>query len=479
MNILKIILRRLFFFHLILVGFICAGVSAADAPTLELEQTPELADIPATISGVKSARDMIGDYLNARPELQLGDFKMKDGRMAVTWDAYATVNAPVGSPGYGDERWRAFQEAMLNVKQKCAEFQAAQVKSELEASYSRPDEERAQAAAEKLSQQGLDKDSAIKVSQAINSDSTVSNESSTLNTPSLYTQKIINNKLDADLKAKGIDPNKPVDKSQVAAILNSVKFQEATNVQAIAKCSGLQALVTVENTPANKKGQIGVLAIWTEKLHSIAEGFGTGNWALVPKGEPGLKVAQHLPQSNRAFLATFGTQLVRDETGQYVLLAFAQASPASDSPREIDFAYRRADTLATGLIRQFIGEQIAMSEDLMSASEATEYKDKSETYSNKSAYASMVKAVADKQSIPGIVRVAGKEMLHPAANTPVVIVVKALKASSIQNAARMTEIQNRPTSPSGQPSNVTNSRSGGPQKPTGSFNSTGSGGKDF
>ena len=474
-------LRKLLSVQILSIALASAAANAADAPTLELEQQPDPVDLPSSISGTRRAQDMIQDYLNARKDIQEGPFKTPDGRSAVTWQAYAPIDAPTGSPGFGLARWTAFQKAMMDVKAQCAKFQAAAIKSEVQVAYSKPDAKRAEEDAEKLRREGLEKEGAIKVAQAMHADVAATSESATLNTASLYTQKIVTNKLEADLRAKGIDPNQPVEQAQISAVLNNVKFSQAINVEAVAKCSGIQALITVENTPQNRKGEIGVLAIWTEKLHAVAEAFGTGNWKLLPQGEPGMKVGQHLPQSNTAYLATFGTQLVRDENGQYVLLAFAQATPDSESSREIDFAYRRADMLATGLIRQFIGEQITMSEDLLSADEATEYKDTSEVYSNNSAFESKIKAVAARQKLAGITTVARKETRHPAANTPVVMVVKAIMASSIESAARMTEVQNRPAPRAGAVPAGGNSAGAveAPRKPTGSFSSQGSGGKDF
>jgi len=471
----------LFVAQFALISLIGSMVSAADAPTVELEQMPIPPDLPNTISGTRGARDMIQDYLNARGDIQMGPFKTPDGRTAVTFQAVGPIDAPVGSPGFGQARWTAFQKAMLDVKAECAKFQAASIQSEVEAIYSKPDAQRAEAEAERLRSEGLEKEGAIKVAQAMHADITAQSESATLNTASLYTQKIVTNKLEADLRSKGIDPNQPVEQAKISAVLNNAKFSQAINVQAVAKCSGIQALVTVENTPGGRKGEIGVLAIWTEKLHAIAEAFGTGNWKMLPQGEPGLKIVDHLPKSNSAFLATFGTQLVRDEKGQYVLLAFAQASPDSESSREIDFAFRRADVLASGLIRQFIGEQIAMSEDLLSADESTEYKDTSELYSNKSAFESKIKAVAQKQKVAGMTTVARKETRHPAANTPVVMVVKAIAASSIETAARMTEVQNKPASKNATTAPSPARREGveSQRKATGNFSAEGSGGKDF
>lgn len=472
-------INQLLAIQLLLVGLMSGAATAADAPALELEQQLDAVDLPGSISGTRSARDLIQDYFNARKDIQEGEFKLPDGRTAVIWTGIAPIDAPTGSAGFGQARWNAFQKAMLDVKGSCAKYQASQIKTSLEVTYSKPDAKRAEEDAAKLRGEGLSADGATKVAQAINNDNPARGEAGTLNTPSLYTQKIVTNKLEADLRGKGIDPNQPVDQSKIAAVMNSAKFSEAVNLEAVAKCSGLQALMTVENTPQGRKGEIGVIAIWTEKLHAIAEAFGTGNWKLLPQGEPGKKLPEHLPKTNTAYLATFGTQMVRDENGQYVLLAFAQVTPDSESLREVDFAYRRADLMASGLIRQFIGEQIALSEDLLNADEATEFRDGSESYLNGTAFESKIKAVGPRIKVAGMTTVGRKETRHPAANTPVVIVVKALMGSSIENAARMTEIQNRPA-PTGSPGS--SNRPGtadAPRKATGSFSASGSGGKDF
>jgi hypothetical protein len=122
-----------------------------------------------------------------------------------------------------------------------------------------------------------------------------------------------------ELKKKGLDPNKTVSDQEVKSILSTSTFKAHLRATARARCTGIKVLASFESNPASGKGQVGVIGVWTRKLHEVADAVVTGDYSLIPKGVPGLRIKQHIPEDLRTLLSTFGTQLLRDETGREVI----------------------------------------------------------------------------------------------------------------------------------------------------------------
>jgi len=163
----------------------------------------------------------------------------------------------------------------------------------------------------------------------------------------------------------------------------------------------------------------------------------TGNYALIPKGEPGIPVDNHIPKDERTLLSTYGTQMVRNEKGDYVLLAFAQAQPQSKSQQSKDLAYKMARLQAQGMIRAFLGEAIASTSDMLQKEESTEFEDESSEVKMEEQNRNKVSAIAEKLPIKGMQEAWQWESLHPANNGPVVGVVMEWKAASAQLAGQL------------------------------------------
>jgi len=161
----------------------------------------------------------------------------------------------------------AFNKAMLDVKQKCAEFMETRVSSEMTQDMGSPGAERAAADAARLQREGLAQEGAVQVAKAMNSDIKARNAPATLQTAGLYGEKILENKMKEELSKKGIDPNKPVSEQQVKAVLNTSSFKNKTRATARARCTGIKVLASFEQNPSNGQGQIGVVTVWTRKLH--------------------------------------------------------------------------------------------------------------------------------------------------------------------------------------------------------------------
>ena len=417
---------------LILLGFTPATAQEA---RVELEQKP-LPPLPTSISGSENVRGRVSAWLRSHPDrLQLGQGEI-DGRTYIVASGYSAVNVKPGDPNWVDARTNAFAKALLKAKGECARFQESRIKSEMMLEYKEPGPQRAKAEAQRLQREGLAAEGSVRVAQALQGTGKVK-DSPVLQTAALYGEKILSNKVNEELGKRGLDPSKPVDQQKVKEVLDTESFSQAVRVTARARCTGIKVLAAFEQNPANGAGEVGVVTIWTEKLHQIADAIASGNFSLIPSGEPGLPVSQHAQLDTRTLLTTFGPMVVRDEKGQYVVLAFAQAQPRSTNPQSIDGAYRKARVLADGMIRQFMGESVALTDDMKRKDESTNFADLDSSYKNDDTFEQKVGAVAEKMAIRGIQEAHSWETLHPANNAPVVGVVAQWKVSASEAASRV------------------------------------------
>lgn len=404
---------------------------------LEMEQKP-LPELPKSISGTETVDQRMQAFLRTQ-QLRQGENE-EGGRSVLVWLGKGAISVSPSDKNFVLARNIAFQKAMLDVKQKCAEFMETRVSSEMVQDMASPGAERAAADAMRLQREGLAQEGAVQVAKALNSDVKARNAPATLQTAGLYGEKILENKMKEELTKKGIDPNKPVDQQQVKSVLNTSSFRNKTRATARARCTGIKVMASFEQNPASGQGQIGVVTVWTRKLHEIADAVITGNYTLIPRGEPGIPVTQHIPQDERTLVSTYGTQMVRNEKGDYVLLAFAQAQPQSTSQQSKDLAYKMARLQAQGMIRSFLGEAISSTNDMLQREESTEFEDESSEVKIESARSNKVQAIAEKLPIKGMQEAHQWETLHPANNGPVVGVVMEWKANSAQLAGMLKSL---------------------------------------
>lgn len=407
----------------------------AQGQAVEPEFKPPV--VANTISGTESMQSRISAWLRNHPDgLALGQGTLKDGRSYYLVSGVAAIPVPPTDPRWIAARNNAFTKAMMQAKGECARYQAAQVSSEITSEYSAPSSERTRQDAERLRRQGLAAEGALRMAQALNIKAKAS-DSQFLKTAALYAEKITTNKFSDELTKRGLDPNKPVDQQNIKAVLSTQSMQQTIRVTARARCTGLQSLMAFEQTKGNERGEVGVVAISTELTHQIADAIASNDFSLIPKGGPGVPIARQVELPPATLLTTVGSKLTRDQNGQYVLLAFAQAAPRSANPQDVQGAYRTARTLADGLIRQYVGESVALAEDVKQVDESKSFGDLDGAYTNDDSAFQRISAVGPKLAIAGIQEAYSWEARHPANNGPVVGVVVQWKPSAAQGAAQM------------------------------------------
>ena len=403
---------------------------------LEIEQKP-LAELPNSISGGETVRSRMDKFIREQGLLDVKNNKKDEaGRMVLIDFATATIAVSPSDPNFVQARINAFNKALVNAKSQCAEFQKTVISTEAILDTGLPPAERAKADAEQLKREGLTQEGATKVAQALNADlKGRANMPQVIQTAALYGEKILGNKMSEEIRKKGLDPSKPVDQQVAKTIAETESFKNAVSTVASARCTGIKVMASFEQNPPSGQGSVGIVTVWSEKLHAIADAIVTNHWELIQKGEPGKSIADHIPNDKRTLLTTFGAQLVRDEKGEYVILAYAQAQPRTKNQQSIDSAYEMAKTRGYGLIRSFMGEAVETNRELLDAEVSTVFTDESTRYQEESSFSRSVKVIGQKLPISGMTVAHEWDTLHPANNGPVVGMVIQWKVDSAKIAA--------------------------------------------
>lgn len=421
---------------LLSLSLLAAVPSWSQDGKLEIEQKP-LAELPNSISGGESVRSRMDKFIREQGLRDVKDNKKDEsGRMVLIDFATATIAASPSDPNFVQARINAFNKALVNAKSQCAEFQKTVISTEAILDTGLPPAERAKADAEQLKREGLTQEGATKVAQALNADlKGRANMPQVIQTAALYGEKILGNKMSEEIRKKGLDPSKPVDQQVAKTIAETESFKNAVSTVASARCTGIKVMASFEQNPPSGQGSVGIVTVWSEKLHAIADAIVTNHWELIQKGEPGKSIADHIPNDKRTLLTTFGAQLVRDEKGEYVILAYAQAQPRTKNQQSIDSAYEMAKTRGYGLIRSFMGEAVETNRELLDAEVSTVFTDESTRYQEESSFSRSVKVIGQKLPISGMTVAHEWDTLHPANNGPVVGMVIQWKVDSAKIAA--------------------------------------------
>ncbi len=403
---------------------------------LEIEQKP-LPELPNSISGTETVQSRMKKFIREQglEDLRTNQ-KDENGRMVLIDTATAPIAASPSDPEFVNARIIAFKQALLNAKSQCAQFQKTVVATNAIMTTTLPSSERAQADAEQLKREGMTQEGATKVAQALNVDlKGKGNIPQVIQTAALYGEKILNNKMSEEIRKKGLDPNKPIDEQVAKTIAESGSIKDTVSTLAASRCTGLKVIASFEQNPSTGQGSVGIVTVWSEMLHGVADAIVTNNWILIPKGLPGNKISEHIPDNELTLLTMYGTQIVRDEKGDYVLLAYAQAQPRTINQQSVESAYKAARLQGYGLIRSFLGESIVTNGDMLMAQDSTVFTDASTRYQNKSSFTEKVEAVGEALAIAGVTMVHDWEALHPATNGKVVGVVMQWRVDSAKMAS--------------------------------------------
>ncbi len=394
------------------VGAMAQQEPGAAAPEATVATQP-------SISGEESVSKLIKAFL-AQKGWKEGENAKKNGERFFIATGVGVIEAPRSSRHYPASRVAAFNKAMLDAKRNMADSLAISIKTETERIYS---EGSFPPPPEANPQKPDDSSIGAKI------------------------KKLIHANLDKALRKEGIDPDK-AKKEEIAKAakkqLKSDSYAKFISTAAKSYICGMQVCNSFEFTPANNKGEIGVVAIWSPKLQKMAEVMVVGG--TVPGGIPKKPIAQQIPTNEIVLLTTFGVQQKLDENGQLVLVSFGQEGAISKSRSSANAASRKAQLNAYAAIREFAGENVAVSSDMLNAETTTEYENAAEEYNNPSAMTEKIKATAAKMNISGIATFDRWNAKHPISGQTIYGVICTWSPSSaaraIQIKARMDAAKN-------------------------------------
>lgn len=364
-------------------------------------QTEVLERGSGAVSQKQTARKLAEQMLASKGWVEGINKNAKGGEFFVTIGT-GDIQAPLDNPNYLDSRANAYDKAMMDAWGKIRKFVGETIQAKASTYYKEVTGEIPSKVENTVTQAKL--------------------------------AALLDATLDKALIKVGVDPASatPVQKEKA---LTSEEFKKSASSVAAGPVVGVQSFATFEGPGGGKGYQIAVVAIWSDKLQQLAESMLFGTEA--PVGSPGKVIQDWIPSDNAQLISTFGVQMVRDENGKPVLLAYGQSRPVTESSRSVDAAYEKAFLEAKSMIRFFAGAQAKILDDLQKSESTDEYADGTKEYNSANVFEQSVDVYAPPAKFAGIARVKTWTYAHPLTQKQMVGVVavwspeNALVASSI------------------------------------------------
>lgn len=402
---------RYMFAALVAASILCA---ARAQESVSETTSPAQAPSPEAAVGNEAAveerpiQDVVQEYLASKGYSE-GENAKGDKTFYVAV-GYGVIQAPLDNRGYADSRINAYNKAMLEAKAKMAEYLEIAIKTETEHDY---------AEGNFGGNEEAEKDETSITAKL---------------------RRLLVAKIDKTLREEGVDPD-AADRAARERVakkqLNSDFYKKVISTAAKAEVLGMQVMCSFEGVPRGKKGEIGVVAIWSKKLQAMAQTISLGG--SLPSGVGKRPIKEQIPTDKKALLSTFGVQQKIDENGNLVLVSFGQAGAVTDFPTSANAARNKAKMQAMAAIREFAGESVAVVTDAVNAESVEEFENAAESYENASAYSQKIKAVAETLKISGISTVNNWEAKHPLTGRTIYGVVCSWSPGSAARAKTMKQ----------------------------------------
>ena len=376
----------------------------------------------------------IEDFLSTKGWSQGVNKNTKTGKTFFISTGTGIISSDRDSKNFISSRQNAFDKAMLEAKKELTTFLEQEIGSTLSNERSSPSETREKERIERLTREGMALQAAKAQAESLSADAENYSESKgvlSLATAGIQAERLLNAEIDRELKNRGFDPDQPVEEQLIKKILESEKFKRAITAAAKARLVGVQAYRTFEIIPSSGRGEIGVIAIYSSRLEAVANSLFSGDSSIVPVGTPKESLKNQIPKNKTALITTFGTQVKRDETGQFAIVAYAQQGSRTKSKLSEKSAYKRAALVAKSQIRFFAGEIMAVRESLEQSENITEYADESSQTDFDESYSEHVNAVAKNLNISGIKTLFRWKTSHPLTGHVIIGVVVSWSASEM------------------------------------------------
>ena len=176
-------------------------------------------------------------------------------------------------------------------------------------------------------------------------------------------KKIINLKLNKQLKEDGYDENSEVEKKKeiIAKVLSSDVFESSMQQSAQSFLSGFQTWKTFEKGNPGDRNEITVVGIWSDKLAELASHIKNYNPNTFPQKEGKTRtLKEQLPLNNAGVLRrTFGARMYYNEKGEMSVVALGHQSPMKEGNQGLmNNACKKARGKANGQLTLFVNESV-------------------------------------------------------------------------------------------------------------------------
>jgi hypothetical protein len=183
-------------------------------------------------------------------------------------------------------------------------------------------------------------------------------------------KKLINLKLNEQLKKNGYDENAEVEKKKeiIKKVLNSDVFESSMQQSAQAFLSGFQTWKTFEKGNPGDRNEITVVGIWSDKLAELASHIKNYNPQTFPiKQDKTRTLKEQLPLDNADVLRrTFGARMYYNDKGEMSVVAFGHQAPQKEgNDRLFSNACKQARNHATAQLTLFVNESVYFSDDFV------------------------------------------------------------------------------------------------------------------
>lgn len=342
----------------------------------------------------------------------LGKNVKKSGKEFFISTGTSNIQQKTTSKGFIGSRQIAFTSAMAIAKRKMAEFLGTEIETSMVLEMSRPSDQREEARVADIRGDVMAIEEKKKAAGGLKSDMQKKGDewdSEFVKTLASGADRLYREKLDKQLRARGIDPKKPVE-AQVLKEIFSESFQESTKAMARQRISGIQAYTTFEHLPKGGVPEMGVIAIYSDKLHAMALAIHKEG-VLIPPGTPRKPLKQQLPKDKIALLMTFGVQLKTDENGELNLVSFCQAGQRGK--RDKRAAKRTAVLCAQKQVQQYAGETLHSTSLANAAQSVKEFENLMSVVEDDSSLEDAIATASAKMNISGIANLKQWQTKHP------------------------------------------------------------------
>lgn len=340
-------------------------------------ESEELSRGAGAVSADKTARQLAEDAIGAKGWVE-GVNKTKSGSDFFVAIGTGDIQAPINDPAYLTSRANAFDKAQLAGWAEIRRFVGETISANAKSAYEEVVGEIPKAEEQTVTQTKL--------------------------------AALLDGILNKSLEKVGVDPASATPEQKEKA-MSTEEFSKSVSSIASGPIVGVQAYATFEGQGSGKGYQIAVVSIWSDKLQKMAESMFT--LSKMPAGVPGKSVSSWIPTDNSQLLTTFGVQMVSDEAGLPVLIAYGQARPVSESSRSVDAAFSKAQMEARSYLRFFAGSQAKVMDDFSKAESTEEFADGTKAYTSAESFQQVVDVVAPAEKFSGISRIKTWSQVHP------------------------------------------------------------------